>query len=323
VVGRYKMAFDKLGKFHLEIDDKILLVITGGAVIFEIAQPIFNIPNYYLFVLSNIFTFGILALAYNLLHGHTGLLSFGHAGFFLVGAYTGALTMQFTGNNVYFGFIFCFLASAIFAFIVGYIAVRLKGIYFAILTLAFSMLPFFLIRDTFSKQTRGTMGWHLLAPPPFFFDLLNPALLLLFALGVFIATYIILRTIINSNFGQCLKCIQNNELKMEALGYNTRQLKYIAVTISGSFAGLAGFFWLLINRSISPEIGSYFMSAKIIFVALIGGVSSIIGPILGVFIWFTIEEFLLIPGFFEITLGLALIVVILRWPSGIMGLFIK
>jgi len=315
------MSTDKLRRFHLEIDDTIFLGIIGGVIVFAIVQPIFNLPDYYFFVLSNIFTFGILALSYNLLHGHTGLLSFGHAGFFLVGAYAGALTLKFSGNSVYFGFIFCLLVSAIFAFIVGFIAVRLRGIYFAILTLAFSMLPFYLIRDTFNKQTNGTMGWHLLVCPPFVVDFRNPLLVCLFALGALTVIYIILRKIINSDFGQCLRCIKNNELKMEALGYNTRQLKYIAVTISGCFAGLAGFLWLLINHSISPSLGSYFMSAKVIFVALIGGVSSIIGPLLGAFMWFIIEEFLILPGFFEITLGVALIIVILWVPSGIMGLF--
>jgi branched-chain amino acid transport system permease protein len=140
-------------------------------------------------------------------------------------------------------------------------------------------------------------------------------------LGVLIVVYIILRIIINSSYGQCLKCIKDNELKLEGLGYNTRRLKYIAVTISGLLSGVAGYLHLLSNRSIFPELGLVFYSAKVIFVALMGGIGSIIGPLLGCFIWFFIEEFLVTPGFLEITLGIAFLIVILRLPTGIIGLF--
>lgn len=313
--------FERLRRFHLEMDDKILLGVIGGVIVFSIVQAVV-LPPYYLGFVSNILIFGIFGLAYNFLHGHTGLVSFGHAGFFLVGAYAGALTMEFTGYNAYLGFIACLVGSAIWAFAVGFIAVRIRGIYFAILTLALSMIPYYLIRDTFVGLTWGVMGWHLRGVIPFFFfDLDNPLLFLFFSLGVLIVVYIILRIIINSSFGQCLKCIKDNELKLEGLGYNTRRLKYIAVTISGLFSGVAGYLYLLNNRSIFPELGLYFYSAKVIFVALMGGVGSIIGPLLGTFVWFFIEEFLVTPGFLEITLGIALLIVVLRFPTGIIGLF--
>lgn len=313
--------FERLRRFHLEMDDKTLLGVIGGVIVFSIVQAVV-LPPYYLRFVSSILIFGIFGLAYNLLHGHTGLVSFGHAGFFLVGAYAGALTLEFTGYNVYLGLIACLVGSAIFAFVVGIIAVRIRGIYFAILTLALSMIPYYLIRDTFVGLTWGVMGWHLRGVIPlFFFDLGNPLLFLFFCLGVLIVVYIILRIIINSSYGQCLKCIKENELKLEGLGYNTRRLKYIAVTISGTISGVAGYLFLLNESSIFPELGLYFYSAKVIFVTLMGGVGSIIGPLLGTFIWFFIEEFLVTPGFLEITLGIALLIVILRLPTGIIGLF--
>jgi len=231
----------RLRRFHLEMDDKIFLGVIGGVIVFAIAQSVLHLSSYYSFFLSKICAFAILSLAFNLLYGHTGLLSFGHGGFFLVGAYAGALTLEFTGGNVYLGFIVCIAASALFALVVGSLAVRLRGIYFAILTLAFSMLPYFLIRDTFRALTGGTMGWNFSVLPPFFFDLGNPFLLLLFTLGILIVVYIILRKIISSNFGQCLKCIRDNELKLQGLGYNTKRLMRNAVTISGSLGGLSGY----------------------------------------------------------------------------------
>lgn len=312
--------FDRLRRFHLELDDKILLGVIVAVVVFSIVQA-GRLPPYYLHFWSNILIFGIFGLAYNFLHGHIGLVSFGHAGFFVVGAYAGAMALEFSGYNAYLGFIACIVGSAIFALFVGFIAVRLRGIYFAIITLALSMIPYYLIRDTFVGLTWGVMGWHLRGVVPnFFFDLSNPRLLLFFSLGALIVVYIILRIIINSSYGQWLTCIKDNELKLEGLGYNTRRLKYIAVTISGTLSGVAGYLYLLNNSSIFPELGLVFYSAKVIFVSIMGGIGSIIGPLLGAYIWFCIEEFLVRPGSLEITLGIALLIVILRLPTGIIGL---
>lgn len=317
------MIRERLARFPLQMDDKVLLLIIAALIAFAILRATLNLPTYYLILLANILIFGILALGYNLLHGHTGLLSFGHAGFYLMGAYAGAITLQLTGGNVWLGFLGALVISTAFAFIVGFIAVRIRGIYFALITLAFSMIPYLAIlriRGALRELSGGHMGLHLGYPPPFIFDLGNPLLFFFFTLGVFIAVYIIMRIIINSNFGQSLKCVKDNELKLEGLGYNTRRLKYIAVTISGSFGGLAGYLYLLSNLSINPTLGNYYISVKIIVVSLIGGVNSIIGPLLGTFVWYGIERFLVVPGFLEITLGVTLVIVILRLPFGITGL---
>ena len=316
------MKFEKL-RFHPKLDDKIFMTLIAVLVIYAIVQSITATQYYYLGFLSNVLIFGIFALAYNLLHGYTGLLSFGHAGFFIIGAYGGALAMSNASNNVWLGFLGSLGISAAFAFVTGFFSVRSRGIYFALLTLAFGMLPFLAINSPLRRLTGGSMGWHLIYAPPFFFDLSNKLLFFLFTVGISIAVYVILRIMINSPFGQSLKGIRDNELKLEGLGYNTRRLKYTAVTISGAISGVAGYLYLLLNLSISPSIGGYFISAKVIFVSLIGGVSGLVGPLLGTFVWFLIDEFLVAPGFLELTLGITLAVVILRFPGGIMGIFKK
>ena len=307
-------------KSHLLLDDWILAAILLLVILFSIAQQFLDFPVYYLKFLSNIIIFGIFALAYNLLHGHTGLISFGHAGFFIVGAYGGALGLLHVANNVWLGLLSCFVISAAFAFIVGFASVRIRGIYFSLLTLAFSMLPFLLVRTTLRSVTGGHMGIQFIAPPPFFFDLSDLRLFLFFSLGALVITYLILRLILEFSYGDCLRGVRDNEIKLEGLGYNTRRIKYLAVTISGTLSGFAGYLFLLSSLAISPSLGYYSTSAKVIFVSLIGGVTSIIGPLIGTFFWYVVEEFLVQPGFLEIILGAALIIVILRFPSGFVAL---
>jgi branched-chain amino acid transport system permease protein len=138
-----------------------------------------------------------------------------------------------------------------------------------------------------------------------------------------IGVYILLRFIITSPFGVSLRCIKENELKLSSLGYNAWWHKTLAVTISGTLTGFAGYLYLLKNLSISPVLGTYFISAKVVLCTLIGGLSTFVGPLVGVVVWFLIEEFLVQPGFLEIILGSALVIVILRFPQGIVGEFLK
>ncbi|HEX76080.1 MAG TPA: branched-chain amino acid ABC transporter permease, partial [Dehalococcoidia bacterium] len=213
--------------------------------------------------------------------------------------------------------------SAAFALIVGIIATRMRGVYFLLVTFAFSMLPWVLIRGPLRDITGGHRGTYLKILPPFFFDLHDPFLFLLFTSGILIAVYIILRVIVRSPFGLSLRCIKENELKLTSLGYNTWWRKTLAVTISGTLTGFAGYLFLLKNLAISPVMGTFFISAKIILVTLIGGFSTLVGPLVGTFVWFLIEEFLVTPGLLEIILGSALVVVVLRFPFGIIGEFLK
>ena len=305
------------------MEDRIFAIIVMAVIAFAVSQWVLGASVYYLNVVSNMVIFGIAALAYNLLHGYTGLISLGNAGFYMVGAYGGLLALRYLGNNFGLGLLGSLGMSAAFALIVGIIATRMRGIYFLLVTFAFSMLPWILIRGPLRDITGGHRGTYLKILPPFFFDLHDPFPFLLFTLGTLIAVYIILRVIVRSPFGLGLMCLKENELKLASLGYNTWWLKTLAVTISGTLTGFAGYLFLLKNLTISPILGSFFISAKIILVTLIGGLSTLVGPLVGTFVWFVIEEFLVAPGLLEIILGGALVVVVLRFPFGIIGEFLK
>lgn len=308
---------------HLPMEDRIFAIVTAAVIAFAVSQPVLDFSPYYLNFVSNMLIFGIAALAYNLLHGYTGLIPLGTAGFYMVGAYGGALALRYLGNDFGLGLLGSLGVSAAFALIVGIIATRIRGAYFLITTFAFSMLPWILIRGPLRDITGGHTGIHMRILPPFFFDLHDPFLFLLFASGTLIAVYIILRVIVSSPFGLSLRCIKENELKLTSLGYNTWWRKILAFTISGTLAGFAGYLFLLKNLSISPTLGVFFISAKVILVALVGGFSTLVGPLAGTFVWFLIEEFLVAPGLLEIILGSALVIVVLRFPLGIIGEFLK
>ena len=308
---------------HFPMEDRIFAIIVAAVIAFAASQSVLGFSLFYLNFISNILIFSIAAMAYNLLHGYTGLISLGTAGFYMVGAYGGALAMGSFGNSYGIGLLGSLGMSAALALIVGLIATRIRGVYFLLITFAFSMLPWLLIKGPLRGITGGHTGMHLKIVPSFFFDIGDPLLFLFFALGALIAVYIILRFIVSTPFGLSLRCIKENELKLSSLGYNTWLRKTLAVTIYGTLTGFAGYLYLLKNLSISPVLGTYFMSAKVILVTLIGGITTFTGPVVGTFVWFLIEQFLVQPGLLEIILGGALIVVILRFPFGIVGEFLK
>jgi branched-chain amino acid transport system permease protein len=308
---------------RIPMKDWIFTLFVAAVVVFIAIQAVFGFSVYYVHFISNLLIFGIVSMAFNFLYGFGGLLSLATAGFYMVGAYGGMLAIRYVGNNFYVGLLGSLVVTAIFSLMVGAVASRIRGVYFFLITFGFSMLPYLLIKGPTREVTGGQTGMHIRELPSFFFDLKNPYYYLVFVLLLLIAIYVLLRCIIASPFGRNLRCIKENELKLSSLGYNTWWNKTMAVTISGTLTGFAGYLYLLKNLSISPVLGTYFMSAKVVLCALIGGMSTFVGPLVGSLVWYLIEEFLVQPGFLEIILGFALVVVILRFPQGLIGEFLK
>ena len=311
------MFKSKLTQWPLE--DRIFAIIIVALIIFAASQSVIGFSDFYLNFISNTLIFSIAAVSYNLLHGYTGLISLGSAGFYMVGAYGGALAMSSFGNNFAIGLLGSLGMSAALSLIVGLVATRIRGVYFLLITFAFSMLPWLLIKGPLRNITGGHTGMHLRITPSFIFDIGDPLLFFFFTLTMLITIYIVLRFVVNTPFGFSLRCIKENELKLSSLGYNTWWRKTLAVTISGTLTGFAGYLFLLKNLSVSPVLGSYFISAKVILCTLVGGFTTFVGPIVGSFVWYLIEEFLVQPGLLEIILGTALVIVVLRFPFGIVG----
>lgn len=269
---------------------------------------------------TEILIMALFALAFNLLFGFTGLLSFGHAAYFSIGAYTTGMILVKVTPSIPLAFIVGFLAATLAAWIIGYLCVRLDEIYFAMLTLAFGMMIHTVIWQ-WDSLTGGADGLVGIPRPHFlFFDLSNNIPYYYFTLIVVVICAAILWVIINSPFGLTLKSIRENHERVEYLGINMRRYRLISFVISGFFCGVAGAIFAPFEMAISPEIAFWMKSAEPVFMSLLGGMNIFFAPVAGAAIFMYLKE--IISGYTEywmFPLGAILILMVIFLPGGIIG----
>lgn len=249
--------------------------------------PLF-LSSYGMSLLSEILIYGIFALSLNLLLGYTGLPSFGHAAFFGVGAYIiGLLSTKVILGGGLFNFLlvasFAILGSLVVSMVFGALVVRSSGATFLMLTLALAQV-LWAIAFSWRTLTKGDDGISGIARPDLGlpFSLNKTMNFYYFVVIFFILSYIILRKIVKSPFGNALVGIRENELRMSALGYNTWVYKYIAYIIAGVFGGLAGVLHTYFNRYVNPHVLSIDLSGTAMFMVIIGSRNIFFGPVIGV-----------------------------------------
>jgi ABC-type branched-subunit amino acid transport system permease subunit len=243
--------------------------------------------------------YGIFAIGFNILFGLTGYLSFGHAAFLGVGSYTAVWTFKLLSMNVLPAIFFGTLAAGVFAFLIGYISLRRSGIYFSILTLAFAQLCYNLAYSVLTPITNGETGLLLARADPRVLDRLffeaAPGIpsTNLFGLSMggyngfyfcavmlLIAFYVALR-ITRSPFGAMLRAIKSNQNRLRYTGINTRPYALAAFVISGLFAGLAGSLLAVTDPIAGPERMQWTASGEVVLMTILGGVGTLVGPVLG------------------------------------------
>lgn len=262
-------------------------------------------------------------MSFNLAMGYTGLVNFGHIGLLGVGAYTSAILN--TRFDVPF-FVSIFIAAILCAVIGAILSIpsrKIKNDYFALLTLGFLFVAGAVFIN-WTDLTRGTLGIRGITRPENFTE---PLQFLVLSLAIAILTFIVLEKIVHSHFGRVLEAIRDDELVAESLGKNIDRAKMTAMTLSGFFVGIAGVFLAHFIRFINPA--SFWLDPLVVALAavVIGGLASLRGSIIGVFIVFAISEslrFLSIPSTMigpmrVILFMLVLIVVVLFRPRGILG----
>ncbi|MFW6147652.1 MAG: branched-chain amino acid ABC transporter permease [Thermodesulfobacteriota bacterium] len=288
-----------------------LLIGAGIGVILPYIIPIF-----YLHVVVEGLCMALLALSFNLLFGYMGQLSFGQAAFYGIGGYTVAMLVTKTNVPFFITLPAGIVLAGILGFIVGYFCVRLRGIYFAILTLAFGQLIFVIIYEWYSF-TGGDDGIQNIFPPGF---LKSPFWYYYFVLAVFVAATILMRKIVNSPFGYTLKAMRENTERTEFVGINIRRYQLIAFVIAAAFAGLAGALWAPFNRSVSPFMLTWIVSGEPVMATILGGPQVLLGPVVGTFIYILIHSFVLgFTYYWAFILGCIIIAVVLFLPGGILG----
>jgi branched-chain amino acid transport system permease protein len=264
--------------------------------------------------------FALFACAFNLLLGFGGLLSFGHAMFLGTAGYLCAHAAKEWGFPPELAILFGTAASAVLGAVVGALAIRRQGIYFAMITLAIAqMMYFFYIQAPFTHGEDGIQGvprGRLFG----FIDLSQPLAMYFTVLVVFIAGFLLIDRIIHSPFGQVLKAIRENEPRAISLGYDADRYKLLAFVLSATLAGVAGAVKAIVFQLASLTDVHWTMSGEVVLMTLLGGMGTIFGPVVGAFIIVALESYL--AGFGDwvtIITGAIFVVCVLAFRRGVVG----
>lgn len=292
---------------------------------FWVSIPIFLVMPFvcpYTALATNILIYGLFAVGYNLLLGYTGLLSFGHASFFGLGAYSTGLLLVKLNAPIGLAMIAGILAATLGAIAIGSISLRRREVYFAMLTLAFSQVLYFLglqLKDLTGGDNglRGIPIIHL----PFSIDLFRPLHTYYFVFVFFILSAYLVRRLLRSPFGKAMQAIRENENRATSCGYNAKTIKLISFIISGMLAGLAGSLYCIHLRFVPLETLYLGTSAEVLFIAIIGGVGTFWGPIVGSATFLLLNDITsTIMKRWELVVGVIFILFILFLNRGICGL---
>jgi branched-chain amino acid transport system permease protein len=274
---------------------------------------------YPLFMMK-VLCFALFACAFNLLIGYVGLLSFGHAMFFGFAAYISGYTVKAWGLPTELGILAGTAVAALLGLAAGLIAIRRQGIYFAMVTLALAqMVYFFCVQANF---TGGEDGIQSIPRRPLlgFIDIRNDIVFYYVVLAIFTLGFLLIYRTIHSPFGQVLKAIRENEQRAISLGYRVDQYKLLAFVLSATLAGLAGATKAIVFQLASLTDVTWQMSGEVVLMTLVGGMGTVLGPVVGAAVIITMQNYL--AGFGEWVLviqGVIFVVTVLLFRRGIVG----
>ncbi len=270
----------------------------------------------YVFLGTDILIFALFAVSLNLLLGYTGLVSFGQAAYFGIGAYTCALLMKKASVAFPIAFVAAGVFGAVAAMIIGFFCIRLIKIYFAMLTLAFSQIVWAIVFK-WNSLTGGDTGFigipfprHLDSKTRFYY----------FTLAVVVLSLFVLRKMVNSPFGRILTTIRENPERTEFIGINVKLFQLVAFMISGFFSAISGALFGIFNHSIFPDLLFWPASAEVLIMTILGGIYSFFGPAVGAaFLLYLRMQVASYTEYWPLILGTILAVLIFFFPGGIVG----
>jgi branched-chain amino acid transport system permease protein len=279
-------------------------------------------------LVTKIMILAIFALSLELLVGGTGLVCFGHAAFFGIGAYVAVkLSPESEAASLFWLLPASVLAAALYALAVGSLSLRTKGVYFIMVTLAFAQMAYYVVHDT--PLGGGTDGIYLNVKPSVFgpIDLDKPLVFYAFTLAWLVGVFAFLAVLLRSRFGRALAGIRVNEQRMRATGFSTYPYKLAAFTVSGGIAGLAGFLFAVKDGFVNPELLSWHESGAVLIMIILGGIGHLRGALIGAFAYTLLQEFFKSEAIFgafakhwHLGLGLTIIVSVALLPKGLVGL---
>jgi branched-chain amino acid transport system permease protein len=305
-------------------------------VFFAVALALALFPlsdsTFYVQLLTKTMVLAIFAMSLDLLVGYTGLVSLGHAAFFGLAGYTLALVQpQYDPMSIFITLPAALAVCALFALVTGWLVLRTRGVYFIMVTLAFGQMAYFVFHDT--DAGGGSDGIYVNFKPLVeiagvqLIDL-ESNLQFYYAMLVLLGgVYLLLRRVLDSNFGRALGGIRVNEHRMRAIGFPVARYQLGAYVLAGTLAGLAGYFAALQFGFVNPEILSWHQSGAVLMMVILGGMGTLHGSVLGAFVFVLLEDVLKDPSIFgdaarhwQLMMGAIVVLVALFMPQGLVGL---
>jgi len=279
--------------------------------------------SFYVELVAKMLLMAIFAMSLDLLVGFTGLVSFGHAAYFGIAAYSVALlTAKFGQLSLWLALPAAILLSGAAALLIGFFVIRTKGIYFIMVTLAFAQMAYFVFHDT--PLGGGSDGVYVDARPSAAigswvpFDLDNELHMFYFVLAMMLLVYLFLHRVLQYPFGRVLMGIKSNEHRMQSLGYFTYGYKLAAFTLAGAMGGVAGFLYAVLFGFVTPELLSWHESGNVLLMVILGGMGNLAGAVLGAFAFEAMREFFAdITKYWQLLMGSVIVALVLFLPGGL------
>jgi branched-chain amino acid transport system permease protein len=293
-----------------------------GLILFLAILP-FIVP--YEAIATQILISGLFAMGYNILLGYTGLLSFGHAAFFGLGAYGAGMSLVYWKAGLLTGVLIGVVFAVLGAMAVGFFCLKRRGIYFGMLTLAFGQLFYFLALVVFDTYTGGDNGLRDIPVPPLSFpggslSIGSPLRFYYLVFFFCLLSILIMRRILVSPFGAVLQAIRENEKRSQSCGYNTIRIKWIAFLFSGFFSGLAGSLYAIYYQLAPLNTLYWTTSGVVVMMTILGGMGTFIGPFVGAGVFLLIEDMLsAYTRSWQLFVGVIFMLFVIFFPHGIWG----
>lgn len=284
-------------------------------------------PYFYIFIVTEILILGLFAASFNLIFGYAGMLSFGHAAFFGIGAYATAMLLLWLQWPLLACLAVSAAAGAALALVVGFFSVRLNEVYFSMLTLAFGMMVYTVVHQ-WRSVTNGSDGIAGFRVREFGLGLdltlANPAVYYHVVLAIVLAATALLYLICRSPFGMILRAIRQNAERVAFCGLDVRRYRLAAFTVAGCFAGLAGGMMAPFLRLASPELVHWSMSAEPVLMSILGGTGYFLGPYAGAAMFVLLETWITsITHAWMLVLGVILALMVMFFRRGVLGTLLE
>ena len=280
------------------------------------------LARHQLSLLTDLLIFGLFALSLDLIMGYTGLVSFGHAAYFGLGAYGSALVLIHLGPPVPVALLAGALLAGVVAVPVGWFSTRATGIYFAMLTLAFAQL-LYTVAYKWRDLTGGSDGIAGVPKTELFWggpSLASPRAFYFLVAACVVLSLVACRALVRSPFGRAIQGIRENERRFTSLGRDPRPIKLVVLVIAATFAGLAGALFAPFRGFASPEVMFWVFSGQALMMVIMGGIGTLIGPVVGAMVFILIQEIL--SSYTEhwmIVTGVVFVAMVIFLPGGLVG----